>query len=171
MAELIDQPLATLRLLHDPFLVILPDATAQLVVVHGRPILSFAPQPGHADRVLDLEHTLATVQPAYTRAVDARALKQLLQELPEVDVRAAVTHFTTTAPASADSSLRRAAILVLIWKKRNQPIRLRFVSGPQSPVVALREGGSQSGGSVLYMEKIGCLDSVLCYVCVCVCVS
>lgn len=138
MAELIDQPLATLRLLHDPFLVILPDATAQLVVVHCRPILSFAPQPGHADRVLDLEHTLATVQPAYTGTVDARALKQLLQELPEVDVRAAVTHFTTTAPASAGSSLRRAAILVLIWKKRNQPIRLRFVSGPESPVVALR---------------------------------
>lgn len=159
MAELIDQPLATLRLLHDPFLVILPDATAQLVVVHGRPILSFAPQPGHADRVLDLEHTLATVQPAYTGTVHARALKQLLQELPEVDVRAAVAHFTTTAPAPAGSSLRRAAILVLIWKKRNQPIRLRFVSGLQ--VVA--DFGGVSGGS--FLRENWLLILVCCFVC------
>lgn len=61
MAELIDEPLATFRLLHDPFLVVLSDATAKLVVVHGRPILSFAPESGHADRVLDLKHALATV--------------------------------------------------------------------------------------------------------------
>lgn len=101
MAELIDQPLATLRLLHDPLLVVLSYATAQLVVVHGRPILSFTPEPGHADRVLDLEHTLAAIQPTYTGTVDTWTLQQLLQELPEVNVRAAVPHFTAAAAAAS----------------------------------------------------------------------
>lgn len=133
MAELIDQPLATFRLLHNPFLVVLSDAAAQLVVVHGRPILSLAPEPGHADRVLDLEHALPAVQPAYARPVDTRALQQLLQELPEVNVRPTVTHLTTAAAASACPGLRRTAVLVLVWKKKRRPagIRLRLAfSGP-----------------------------------------
>lgn len=117
MAELIDQPLAALRLLHDPLLVVLPDAAAQLVVVHGWPILSLAPEPGHADRVLDLEHALAAVQPAYAGPVHAGALQQFLQELPEVDVRATVSHLAAAAAAAAHPGLRGAAVLVLVWKK------------------------------------------------------
>lgn len=45
MAELIHEPLASLCLLHDPFLVVLPDASRQLVVVHSGPIFSLAPEP------------------------------------------------------------------------------------------------------------------------------
>lgn len=133
MAELIDQPLATFRLLHDPFLVVLSDAAAQLVVVHGRPILPFAPEPGHAHRVLDLEHTLAAVEPAYTGPVNAGALQQLLQELPQVNVRATVAHFTTAAAAATARSRLRATVLVLVCKKKSAFDRKRpgFVNRPR----------------------------------------
>lgn len=90
MTKLIDQPLAALRLLHNTFLVVLSDAATQLVVVHCRAILAFAPKPGNPHRVLDLEDALVAVQPAYARAVHAGTLQQLLEELPQVDVRATV---------------------------------------------------------------------------------
>ena len=87
VAELVDEPLRTLRLLHDALAVVLADAAAQLVVVHGRPVLALAPQFGDADAVLDLEDAARTVQPADGRAVQRRLRQQLLQELPQVDVR------------------------------------------------------------------------------------
>ena len=43
MAELVDEPLRALRLLHDALLVVLPQRAAQLVVVHGRAILLKTP--------------------------------------------------------------------------------------------------------------------------------
>ena len=39
MAELVDQSLAPLRLLHDSLLVVLSQGPGQLVVVHGRTVL------------------------------------------------------------------------------------------------------------------------------------
>ena len=39
MAELVDQSLAPLRLLHDSLLVVLSQGPRQLVVVHGRTVL------------------------------------------------------------------------------------------------------------------------------------
>lgn len=53
--ELVDEALGDVGLPDDPFLVVLPDGAAQLVVVHGRAVLADAPQPGHLRRVLDLE--------------------------------------------------------------------------------------------------------------------
>jgi len=49
VAELVHQPLAPLRLLHDPLLVVLTQRAGQLVVVHGRTVLSLAPECGHLD--------------------------------------------------------------------------------------------------------------------------
>lgn len=48
MTELIDKPLAPLCLLHDTFLVVLPDTSGKLVIVHCGPVLSFSPKPGDA---------------------------------------------------------------------------------------------------------------------------
>lgn len=74
MTELVHQSLAALRLLHDALLVVLSDTAAELVVVHGGPILALAPEPRHPHRVLDLKDPLAAVQPTYTGTVDARTL-------------------------------------------------------------------------------------------------
>lgn len=119
MAELVYQSLAALRLLHDALLVVLPDAAAELVVVHRGPVLPLAPEPRHAHRVLDLEDPFAAVQPAYAGAVDARALQQLLQELPQVDVAAAVAHLAAAvaAVAAVITPLGGGAILVLVCRK------------------------------------------------------
>lgn len=57
MDELVDQSLGDVGLADDTLLVVLPDGSAQLVVVHGRPVLSDAPQPCHMSRVFDLEDT------------------------------------------------------------------------------------------------------------------
>ena len=43
VTELVDQSLASLCLLHDPLLVVLPQGTGQLVVVHGGTILTRIP--------------------------------------------------------------------------------------------------------------------------------
>lgn len=120
MAELVYQSLAALRLLHDALLVVLPDAATELVVVHRRPVLSLAPEPRHAHRVLDLEHPLAAIQPAYAGAVNARTLQQLLQELPEVDVAAAVAHLAAAVAAvtAVTAALNRSAVLVLVCTQR-----------------------------------------------------
>lgn len=129
MAELVYQSLAALRLLHDALLVVLPDAAAELVVVHRRPVLPLAPESRHAHRVLDLEDALAAIQPAYAGAVNARALQQLLQELPEVDVAAAVAHLAAAvavAVAAVTAALSGNAILVLVCTqriKRTQGVR------------------------------------------------
>lgn len=53
--ELVDKALGDVRLPDDALLVILADGTAQLVVVHGRPVLADAPQPGHLGGVLNFE--------------------------------------------------------------------------------------------------------------------
>jgi len=61
MAKLVHQSLAALRLLHDALLVVLSDAAAELVIVHGGPVLPLAPEPCHPHRVLDLEDSLAAI--------------------------------------------------------------------------------------------------------------
>ena len=99
MTELVDEPLAALGLLHYALLVVLPDAAAEFIVVHGWTIFALTPEPGDAHRVLDLEDALVTVQPAYARAVYAWTLQQFLEELPEVDVRAAAANFPATCGA------------------------------------------------------------------------
>lgn len=93
MTELIDQSLWSFRLLHDTFLVVLPNRTRQLVVVHRRPVLAPAPQSGHAHRVLDLEHALAAVQPPDGAAVLLCIGEQLLEELPQMNVCATLAAF------------------------------------------------------------------------------
>lgn len=85
-AELVHEPLGALSFLHDALLVVLADGAAQLVVVHGGPVLALAPQPGHSHRVLDLEHSAWAVQPADAAPVHLRLRQQLLQKLPQVDV-------------------------------------------------------------------------------------
>ena len=64
VAELVDEPLRPLCLLHHALLVVLADGARELVVVHGRPVLAPAPELGHPDRVLDLEDAGLAVQPA-----------------------------------------------------------------------------------------------------------
>ena len=54
-AELVHETLRTGRLLHDAFLVILADAPAEFVVVHGRAVFALAPFAGHQAGVIDLE--------------------------------------------------------------------------------------------------------------------
>ena len=87
VAELVDEPLRALRLLHDALLVVLPERAAQLVVVHGGPVLALAPERGHAVRVDDLEDALLAVQPVDGGGVELRLQQQLLDELPQVDGR------------------------------------------------------------------------------------
>ena len=84
MAELVDQTLGHLRFLDDAFLVVLTHGAAELVVVHGRPVLAAAPQLGHFRRVLDLEDALGAVDPLDAR-VGLGVVQQLLEELPEVN--------------------------------------------------------------------------------------
>ena len=104
MAELVDQPLTSLRLLHDPLLVVLSQRPGKLVIVHrwsvlgGKTLrskksslstnLSLSPQGGHLDRVNDLEDALLPVDPVDVVAVEGGLQQQLLDKLPQVDVRA-----------------------------------------------------------------------------------
>ena len=111
VAELVDKALRSLGLLHDALLVVLADGSAQLVVVHRRTVLSLAPEPRHAHRVLDLEDALVPVKPPDGGAVLLRRLQELLQELPQVDVGA--------APAAA-----AAGGVVLIWGGGGNAVRL-----------------------------------------------
>lgn len=111
MTELVHQSLATFRLLHDALLVVLSDAAAELVVIHGGSVLPLAPESRHAHRVLDLENPLAAVQPTYAGAVHPRTLQQFLQELPEMNVAAAVAHLPAVG---AIATLTGSAFLVLV---------------------------------------------------------
>lgn len=43
MAKLVNEPLRSLSLFHDSFFVVLTNGTAEFVIIHSRPILSFAP--------------------------------------------------------------------------------------------------------------------------------
>ena len=73
VAELVDQPLRPLSLLHDTLLVVLAYRATELVVVHGRPVLALAPEFCHPHRVLDLEDALLAVDPADGRCRTAAA--------------------------------------------------------------------------------------------------
>lgn len=86
MAELVDQPLTSLRLLHDPLLVVLSQRPGKLVIVHRWSVLSLSPQGGHLDRVYDLEDALLPVDPVDVVAVEGGLQQQLLDKLPQVDV-------------------------------------------------------------------------------------
>jgi len=119
MTELVYQSLATLRLLHDALLVVLSDAAAELVIIHRGPILSFTPKSRDAHRVFDLEDPFVAIQPAYAGAVNARALQQLLQELPEMNMATAVAHLTAcTAVVIVPAALSGSAILILVCTQR-----------------------------------------------------
>lgn len=89
-AELIDQTLRSVRLLHDSLLVVLPDRPAQLVVVHFGFVLSGSPKLGDSHRILDLEDAFLLVEPANDSHVGRAGvdlLQELLEELPQVDGR------------------------------------------------------------------------------------
>lgn len=43
LAKLIDEPLRSFRFLHDAFTIVLAYGTAELVVIHGRPVFTLAP--------------------------------------------------------------------------------------------------------------------------------
>lgn len=55
MAKLVNQPLRTFRLFHNPLTIVLADGSTQLVVIHGRTVLAFAPQSGNSDTVFDFK--------------------------------------------------------------------------------------------------------------------
>ena len=63
MAELVDQPLRSLCLFHDPLAIILSDGSGQFVIVHGGSVLSQAPETSYANAVLNLEHATTLIQP------------------------------------------------------------------------------------------------------------
>lgn len=132
MAKLIDQPLASLGLLHDALLVVLPYAAAELVVVHGRTVLALAPESGHPDRVLDLEHALVSVEPAYAGTVQARTLEQLLQELPQVDVGTAAANLTSgrrrdrNHPRRVVTGAQGTCLLVLVCNNNIDSVRKKI---------------------------------------------
>ena len=105
MAELVDQSLTPLRLLHDSLLVVLSQGPGELVVVHGRTVLivrdrmledyisclsqshlSLSPQSGDLDRINNLEDSLGSVDPVNVVAIQRRLQKKFLDELPEMDV-------------------------------------------------------------------------------------
>lgn len=69
MTELVDQSLTPLRLLHDSLLVVLSQGPRQLVVVHGRTVLSLSPQCSDLDRVNNLEDSLGSVDPVNVVAI------------------------------------------------------------------------------------------------------
>lgn len=83
--EFVDQSLLLLGLLDDPFLVILAQRPAQLVVVHCRPVLSDSPVSSQVMRRLDLESPLVSIHPADAAAVFFWLVKQLAYEVPEMD--------------------------------------------------------------------------------------
>jgi len=70
VAELVDQPLTSLGLLHDPLLVVLSQRPGKLVIVHRWSVLSLSPQGGHLDRVNNLEDALLPVDPVDVVAVE-----------------------------------------------------------------------------------------------------
>lgn len=72
VAELVHQPLRSFCLLHDTLLVVLANRSRQFVIIHGWPVLAFAPQSCHTDGVLYLEDALAAVQPADAGAMELR---------------------------------------------------------------------------------------------------
>ena len=78
-AELVDEPFGVVGLLDNALLAVLPDGPTQLVVVHGRPVLSRPPQPGDAGRILNFEDPLGSVQPADTVAI-AACLQNKIQD-------------------------------------------------------------------------------------------
>lgn len=86
MAELVDQSLRSFRLLHDALFVVLPDGSRQLVIVHRWSILATSPQAGNSHGVLDLKHSLGSVQPSNRCAVLLRIGEQLFEKLPQMDV-------------------------------------------------------------------------------------
>lgn len=61
MTELINQSLGPFCLFHDSLSVILPNGSAEFVVVHGRAVFPFPPQASNSDRILDLEDALIPV--------------------------------------------------------------------------------------------------------------
>ena len=63
---MVNETLGIVGFLDDPFLVILPYGTAQLVVIHGRAILPLTPKSCYVSRVFDLEDALGPVQPTDT---------------------------------------------------------------------------------------------------------
>lgn len=56
-AELVDEAFRVGRLLDDSFLVVLSYASRQLVVIHCRSILAFAPKSCNSNGVLNLEYS------------------------------------------------------------------------------------------------------------------
>lgn len=125
MAELVDEPLGPLRLLHYAFLVVLSYRSGELVVVHGGTVLSFAPEPRHSHGIFYLEDALLPVQPPDAAAVGLWRGEELLEELPEVNVRSRTTP-RLAGGGGRVRALRRGAslalpcerlhVLVLIWK-------------------------------------------------------
>lgn len=85
-AELVHQPLCLFSFLHLSLLVVLPEWPGELVVVHGGPVLTLAPQFGNPNWVHDLEDTLFPVQPVDATRIAVRLEQQLLQKLPKHDV-------------------------------------------------------------------------------------
>jgi len=72
MAELIHKSLASFCLLHNSFLVVLPQRSRKLVIIHGRSILSLAPQSGHFDAIDNLEDPFIPVDPVDVVPIELR---------------------------------------------------------------------------------------------------
>ena len=85
VAELVDKSLCLLSLLHDALLVVLPQGSGQLIVVHGRPVFSLAPQGRNPVGIHNLEDAALPVQPVDAARVHVWCHQQLLDKLPQVD--------------------------------------------------------------------------------------
>lgn len=55
--ELVDETFRLVCLAYDLLLVVLADGATELVIVHGRSVLSLTPQLGHTRRVFDFENS------------------------------------------------------------------------------------------------------------------
>lgn len=93
MTELVNQSLRPLRFPHDSFPVILPDGPRKLVIVHRRTVFTDSPKACHPNAIFDFEHASALIQPPDTWTMLLPGGQQLLQELPEMNMR---TIFSST---------------------------------------------------------------------------
>lgn len=105
MTKLVDKALGAFRLFHDALLIVLANGATELVVVHGRPVLTLPPKTCYSHRVFDFEHPSGSVEPTNAAAIQLGLAEQFLQELPQVDVRAGAGARTSCSA----SGLRRTA--------------------------------------------------------------
>jgi len=90
-AELIYKPLGAFCLLHNAFLVVLAERARQLVIVHGRAVLTSAPECSHACRVHNFEDSMFTICPMNASRVKMGLVQEFFDKLPQMDISSRAT--------------------------------------------------------------------------------